>query len=165
MENGIYYVNLNTINKPDSSDYAILIVFKTDTMRTQIYAPMANPTGILIRSGNRNTFSDWKNFLIKDETISSVSLWSPNGYIHFGTIFENFIIQWGIKYIPTANTNTAINLNINMNTGGGQVYPVFITNINTMAMNCAVIDNNRYQSYFDIISSANGYYYWLILGL
>lgn len=165
LNNGIYYVNPTTINRPDSAEYAILIIFKTDTMRTQIYAPLSNtinPTRILIRSGNGNNFSSWQTLLTNENALISRNL-AFNGYIHFGTLFGKLIIQWGRTNIQ--NVTTKITLNISMNTAGTQVYPVFMTNIDHTTNNSAVLDNDRFQSYFNVISSSNAWYYWLVIGL
>ena len=135
-------------------------------MRTQIYAPLSNttnPTRILIRSGNENNFSSWQTILTNENTLTSRNLAAFNGYIHFGNSFGKLIIQWG--RINIQNVTTKITLNISMNTSDKQVYPVFMTNIDHTTNNSAVLDNDRFQSYFNAISSSNAWYYWLVIGL
>jgi hypothetical protein len=132
LENGIYYVNTATQNKPDSASYAILVVVKADTMRTQKYYPIAVPstkTRCFVRSGQNGSWSAWQ----EEEAIVAKSL-GINGYIKYAS---GLTIQWGT---------------VNMGESAATVTFTFPVSINNIAYINATCVNDYYSALISCIS-------------
>ena len=166
------YRFFNSLNTPNGGETygTCLTIFKSgdsDSIVAQIAMSMIEQySNLYIRQCAENVWYPWKRLAIVNEIIDSISIDynGAQGYVKFGSLLNNLIIQWGSKSNVIANTETEITFPISF-TGSCQVFYTVVRgyNITTAYPIVKSIGGTKEKDSFICSENAN-YVTWFAIG-